>query len=133
MARKSKTQRAKASANRAEKKEQALLAAQQPETVDVEPEPKKGLFQKKASTGVDTSKEKKAVKEEKPKKQRFKFFREVREEMKRVTWPTRKDVMRWSAVVVVALLFFGIYVAVLDEIIANALTQFASLTSIIGA
>ena len=37
--------------------------------------------------------------------------------MKRVTWPTKQDVLRWSLVVVGALLFFGITVAVLDNLI----------------
>ncbi len=37
--------------------------------------------------------------------------------MKRVTWPTKKDVLRWSVVVVAALLFFGVYVALLDNVI----------------
>ena len=36
---------------------------------------------------------------------------------RRVTWPTRTDVLRWSGVVVVALLFFGIFVALLDNVI----------------
>ena len=36
--------------------------------------------------------------------------------MKRVTWPTRQDVIRWSGVVVGALVFFGVYVAVLDNV-----------------
>ena len=58
------------------------------------------------------------VKEEKKqKKTRFKFLKDVRAEMKRVTWPTRQDVIRWSGVVVGALLFFGIYVAILDNLI----------------
>ena len=60
--------------------------------------------------------EKKA--EAKPvKKKRFQFLRDVRSEMKRVTWPTKKDVLRWSVVVVAALLFFGVYVALLDNVI----------------
>ncbi|MEG0376193.1 MAG: preprotein translocase subunit SecE, partial [Raoultibacter sp.] len=45
------------------------------------------------------------------------FLTEVRAEMKRVTWPTKADVLRWSGVVVVALLFFGIYVSVLDNLV----------------
>ena len=53
----------------------------------------------------------------KPKKRRFGFLKDVRAEMKRVTWPTKKDVLRWSVVVVAALLFFGVYVALLDNVI----------------
>ena len=68
--------------------------------------------------------------DEKPKKKRFQFFRDVKGEMKRVTWPTRTDVLRWSGVVVVALLFFGIFVAVLDNAI---ITPLLVLVSGIGA
>ncbi len=65
-----------------------------------------------------------------PKKKRFQFFREVRAEMKRVTWPSRTDVLRWSGVVVVALLFFGVFVALLDNAI---ITPLLVLVSGIGA
>ena len=58
-----------------------------------------------------------AKKETKPKKTRFQFLKDVRAEMKRVTWPSRTDVIRWSGVVVGALLFFGVYTAVLDNVI----------------
>ena len=61
----------------------------------------------------------KAVEKAKPKKQRFKFLKEVRSELKRVTWPTRNEVLRWTGVVVGALLFFGIFVAVLDNLIVT--------------
>ena len=66
-----------------------------------------------------TKQQKKAEKkvEGKPKKRRFGFLKDVRAEMKRVTWPTKKDVLRWSVVVVAALLFFGVYVALLDNVI----------------
>ena len=64
--------------------------------------------------------EKKA--EAKPvKKKRFQFLRDVRSEMKRVTWPTKQDVLRWSVVVVAALVFFGVYVALLDNVVITPL------------
>ena len=72
----------------------------------------------------DTAKSSK--KDDKPKKKRFQFFRDVKSEMKRVTWPTRTDVLRWSGVVVVALLFFGIFVALLDNVIITPLLVFIS-------
>ena len=65
-------------------------------------------------------------KDAKPKKKRFQFFRDVKAEMKRVTWPTKQDVARWSVVVVCALIFFGVYVAVLDNLIATPLLVFVS-------
>ena len=78
----------------------------------------------KSASSNDTAKSSK--KEDRPKKKRFQFFRDVKSEMKRVTWPTRTDVLRWSGVVVVALLFFGIFVALLDNVIITPLLVFIS-------
>ena len=41
--------------------------------------------------------------------------------MHRVTCPTKQEVIRWSLVVVAALLFFGVYVAFLDNAIVTPL------------
>lgn len=110
MAKKSKTQRAKASAARqARKAEAAALEAKGISAEEIEA--------KKAEAEKQTKKaeEKKA----KPKKQRFKFLKDVKAELKRVTWPTRPEVLRWTGVVVAALVFFGVFVAVLDNFIAT--------------
>ena len=143
MAKKSKTQRAKASAARAARKEarQAEAAAEalkqaQGESADTEA-PKKKLFGKssQADGSAKDAKQGKAVEKKaekkapKPKK-RFQFFKDVKAEMKRVTWPSRQDVLRWSVVVVAALLFFGIYVAVLDN---GIITPLLFLISGVGA
>lgn len=135
MAQKSKTQRAKASAARQQRKaerEQEQLSPKVETTPAVEEKPKKSLFKKSSDEGSSSAEAKKSAKktEEKPKKKRFKFFREVKAEMKRVTWPTRTDVLRWSGVVVVALLFFGVFVALLDNAI---ITPLLVLVSGIGA
>lgn len=110
MAKKSKTQRAKASAARqARKAKAAELEAKGISAEEV-------AAKKKAEAAKQ---EKKAVEKAKPKKQRFKFLKEVRSELKRVTWPTRNEVLRWTGVVVGALLFFGVFVAVLDNLIVT--------------
>lgn len=125
MAHKSKTQRAKASAakaNRKERQEREAVASENVEQVAEAPaEESKGLFKKKEAKPEAKQQPAAAAKKEekKPKKKRFQFFRDVKAEMKRVTWPTRTDVIRWSGVVVGALLFFGIYVAVLDNLIVT--------------
>jgi len=126
MAHKSKTQRAKASAAKANKKDreerEALAsentAAAAEETTE---ESKGGLFKKKDDKPEAKQQPAAAAKKEekKPKKKRFQFLRDVKAEMKRVTWPTRTDVIRWSGVVVGALVFFGVYVAVLDNFIVT--------------
>ena len=135
MAKKSKTQRAKASAARAARKEQQLrdaqVAAEANEISDAEvdtiEDAKKKLFKRSDNkdTSVSNGKQGKAQEksvakkaDKKPaKKSRFQFLKDVKLELKRVTWPTKQDVLRWSVVVVVALLFFGVYVALLDNVV----------------
>ena len=126
MAHKSKTQRAKASAARAARKEareaEELAGASKPEVEAVVETPKKRFFGRKKeeadkpAAATATKSEKKDAAPAKKKKKKG-FFSNVRAEMKRVTWPTKQDVLRWSVVVVCALLFFGITVAVLDNLI----------------
>ena len=112
MAKKSKTQRAKASARRQARKAQA--AELEAQGVSAEEAAKKAEAAKQQPKKAD-------AKKAKPKKQRFKFFKEVKAELKRVTWPTRSEVLRWSGVVVAALVFFGVFVAVLDNLIVTPL------------
>lgn len=130
MARKSKTQKAKASAARQAKKaerEQELLeeSSSSADVKEAKASDEKS-DSKNALKKVADSKEKKPAaakgsekkpEEKKAKKQHFQFLRDVRAELKRVTWPSRKDVAQWTGVVVAALLFFGIYVAILDNLI----------------
>ena len=42
------------------------------------------------------------------------FFTEVRNEMRRVTWPSRKEVYATTVVVIVTSAFFGLYLFGLD-------------------
>ena len=121
MAKKSKTQRAKASAKKAAKK-----AAQErgEVVVAVEEEPKKkGFLAKKEAKKQEKEMQDYQIKQEeaKPKKRRFQFFFDVRAEMRRVTWPSRQDVIQWTGVVIVALIFFGIYTLILDDWIVTPL------------
>ena len=120
MAHKSKTQRAKASAARQQRKadrESGVAKAAIAEEPKEEMRSKVNLFKK--SDDEQLKAEKKA--EAKSKKVRFKFLKAVKAEMKRVTWPSRSDVLRWTGVVVLALLFFGIFVAGLDNLIVTPL------------
>ncbi|MDY3129058.1 MAG: preprotein translocase subunit SecE [Berryella intestinalis] len=130
MAHKSKTQRAKASAARSAKKaeraEQSSVASSEPVVAAESTEaPKKGLFakseKKEAAAAQDKQPKAKKVEKETPKKSRFAFFKDVKAELKRVTWPSRQDVVQWSLVVVAALLFFGLYVGLLDNVIITPL------------
>ena len=42
------------------------------------------------------------------------FLTEVRNEMRRVTWPSRKEVYATTVVVILTSIFFGVYLFVLD-------------------
>ena len=45
------------------------------------------------------------------------FLSEVRNELKRVTWPSQKEVYATTVVVIATSVFFGIYLFVLDSIL----------------
>ena len=144
MAKKSKAQRARASARRQEKKERARLAAEEELNQEPEPEVEKGAVTKflestplkktdeeKAGAAERKKEEREAEEKEraerkKNKKPRFQGLRNVRAEMRRVTWPTRQDVIRWSLVVIFALIFFTLFVVVLDNFIVTPILYFIS-------
>jgi preprotein translocase subunit SecE len=42
------------------------------------------------------------------------FFEEVRSEMRRVTWPSRREVYATTVVVIITSIFFGVYLWGLD-------------------
>jgi preprotein translocase subunit SecE len=50
------------------------------------------------------------------------FLSEVRNELKRVTWPSRKEVYATTLVVILTSVFFGLYLFVLD-LAMNAIVQ----------
>ena len=55
------------------------------------------------------------------------YVGEVRAEMRRVTWPTRQELVNASLIVVAALIFFGVYIAIIDNIVVIPLDWIASL------
>ena len=52
------------------------------------------------------------------------FLKEVRQEVKKVTWPTREETFRYSLMVIVASLIVAIYLGGLDYVVANFLERF---------
>ena len=48
------------------------------------------------------------------------FLTEVRNEMRRVTWPSRKEVYATTIVVIITSAFFGIYLFTLDVLLNAA-------------
>ena len=137
MAKKSKTQRAKASAKRAQRKEEKARAAEaeeaaalkgEDESASAQEEPSKKSSKKadKAEGGGDGKKKEKKS-EKKKKKRHFGFFKDVKAEMKRVTWPSKEEVLRWSGVVIVALLFFGVFAWAIDTVSEVLLSAISGL------
>ncbi len=55
------------------------------------------------------------------------YLGEVRAEMRRVTWPTRQELVNASLIVVAALIFFGVYIAIIDNIVVIPLDWIAKL------
>ena len=51
------------------------------------------------------------------------FFAEVRAEMKRVTWPSRKEVYATTVVVILTSAFFGLYLFGVDLLLNAAVQQ----------
>lgn len=130
MAKKSKTQRAKASARRAEKRatdevveitegmEESEDGASAAKAAKSEPVMKKEKVLAKSDSSSSSTKAATKTAAKEPGRIRT-FISGVRSEMKRVTWPTGLDVARWSGVVVAALVFFGLYVFILDNYIVT--------------
>ncbi len=55
------------------------------------------------------------------------FLREVKAEMKKVTWPSRNEVYSTTTVVIIATLFFGFYLYFMDLIFSWAISQIVSI------
>ena len=47
------------------------------------------------------------------------FLSEVRNELKRVTWPSQKEVYATTVVVILTSVFFGVYLFALDQVLFN--------------
>ena len=51
------------------------------------------------------------------------FFAEVRSELKKVTWPSKKEVYATTLVVIVTTIFFGFYLYGLDLLLSEVFTR----------
>ncbi len=51
------------------------------------------------------------------------YIQELQTEMRRVTWPTRKQVQATTVVVIATVFAFAAYFAVVDTLIARAVTK----------
>ncbi len=51
------------------------------------------------------------------------YFEDLKQEMRRVTWPTWKQVRATTTVVIVAVFAFAAYFAVVDELVGRLITK----------
>jgi preprotein translocase subunit SecE len=51
------------------------------------------------------------------------YFEELRLEMRRVTWPSWKQVRSTTVVVIVAVFAFAAYFAVVDQVVSNVINK----------
>ncbi|MGC8760281.1 MAG: preprotein translocase subunit SecE [Bryobacteraceae bacterium] len=51
------------------------------------------------------------------------YFDDLKAEMRRVTWPTRKQVQATTAVVIASVFLFAAYFAAVDMILGRAITK----------
>lgn len=136
-------------ANKKNKKKASQRNAQPsaPAKAQAAAEPKKGVSRKaakdaesasksvaRAKADMKASKEKAKAKKKKDEKPGFfgrirNYFRAVRTEMRRVTWPSKKELVNYSLVVIASLVVVGVVIAVLDFVIGEGLFLISGLRS----
>jgi preprotein translocase subunit SecE len=55
------------------------------------------------------------------------YLRDVRGEMKKVTWPTKDDLVKTTIAVIIISLFFGVYLFGVDFIFSRIFKQIAGI------
>jgi len=55
------------------------------------------------------------------------FLKEARAEVKKVTWPSRNEVYSTTIVVILATIFFGVYLYIMDLIFSYAISNIEAL------
>ena len=61
-------------------------------------------------------------------KEGFKYLRESKEELQKVTWPSQKDTIRYTIIVIVLSVLCGVYFGGLDFILAKGVEALVNLT-----
>ena len=54
------------------------------------------------------------------------FIEDVKAEMKRVSWPNKSELIKWSIIVLVVLIFFSLFTLFVDNFIATPLLYWIS-------
>ena len=59
----------------------------------------------------------------------FKYLREAKQELQKVSWPTQKQTMRYSAIIIAISILLAIYFGIFDFILNIGLEKLIELTS----
>ena len=114
-------------ANKKNKKKVQQQSAKTANATDSKVEAKKAVAKKSDKP----SKSKKDAKAKDKKPGLFarikKYFASVRSEMKRVTWPDKKELINYSVVVCASLIVVGVVIALLDAGFGEGLALFSGL------
>ncbi len=126
-----KKERQKRSARKARQKERAELEAlHAASSAEPESKPGKKLFKAESSQkkNVEPKKaEKNDKKDAKEKGRLSNYFSEVRSEMKRVSWPGKKELRNYSVAVIVTLIVTGIVIWLVDLGFVNLFNLYTNL------
>jgi preprotein translocase subunit SecE len=57
------------------------------------------------------------------------FIKDTRKEMNNVSWPSRREVTGTTIVVIVAVIFFGCFLFLVDVVINNGINFFRALSA----
>jgi preprotein translocase subunit SecE len=60
-------------------------------------------------------------------KKLIKFLQEVRQEMKKVTWPTRKEISGSTIVVIITVFIVAIYLGIVDNILQQIMLRLVNI------
>ena len=97
------------------------------EVIDVDEELAKIKKEEKTQKKVDSKDskkkpKKKSVKSKKTNKKKHSkvvtFFKEVKSEMSKVKWPSKKDMVKYSIATIIFIVFFAVFFYLIDLIIA---------------
>ncbi len=55
------------------------------------------------------------------------FYNDVRSELRKVTWPGKKEVYNTTSVVIVTVFFFGVYLFLVDAVLQRAIKAIQGL------
>ena len=97
------------------------------EVIDVDEELAKIKKEEKTQKKVDSKDskkkpQKKSVKSKKTNKKKHSqvvtFFKEVKSEMSKVKWPSKKDMVKYSIATIIFIVFFAVFFYLIDLIIA---------------